>query len=433
MDAQPHGELPMEEDEENAQNAQNVQPGIQFQAMDDAQRTHMFLWMQNNIHQLQMRLAQAENRHQLGAQVPAGAPAAQAAPQLPDDDVRLRGDQLLKILRNAPTFKAEANEPWRMFELKWDTWRHVSRLDLYATEDDKKRALLQCLQGNAMRALELHGEGSGAFLNSRTVEEYIIHIRNLFSPVAEKEVARATFKARKQRSTEPPSVYYSEKLSLYTQMQQGAPFDFEVFREEMTNGLISKHLQSRIIESEARDDRQLLNDLMRFTAQGQAKFKAGCPDVVSLDGLAVITQFAKNELEDEEGMEIDKIEGRENRKCYNCQTIGHLAKDCRKAKREKQDKKEMTCNYCKKKGHFERECFKKKKEQPEKAKKKGGIKMTKEDDEDEEESEALAIEYEEAEDISRIQEKWMRSRRSQYERSQRKEDFPVPSGKKGTH
>ena len=142
---------------------------------------------------------------------------------------------------------------------------------------------------------------------------------------------------------------------------------------------------------------------------------------------------AKNELEDEEGMEIDKIEGHENRKCYNCQTIGHLAKDCRKAKREKQDKKEMTCNYCKKKGHFERECFKKKKEQPEKTKKKGGIKITKEDDEDEEESEALAIEYEEAEDISRIQEKWMRSRRSQYERSQRKEDFPVPSGKKGTH
>ena len=261
----------------------------------------------------------------------------------------------------------------------------------------------------------------------------MIHIRNLFSPVAEKEVARATFKARKQRSTEPPSVYYSEKLSLYTQMQQGAPFDFEVFREEMTNGLISKHLQSRIIESEARYDRQLLNDLMRFTAQGQAKFKAGCPDVVSLDGLAVTTQFAKNELEDEEGMEIDKIEGRENRKCYNCQTIGHLAKDCRKAKREKQDKKEMTCNYCKKKGHFERECFKKKKEQPEKAKKKGGIKMTKEDDEDEEESEALAIEYEEAEDISRIQEKWMRSRRSQHERSRRKGDFPVPSGKEGTH
>ena len=431
-----NGVQPMEEDGHNAQ-AHNAQAGIQFQAMDDAQRNHMFLWMQNNIHQLQMRLAQAENRHQLGAQaVPLEAAPAQPVPILPPDDIRLRGDQLLKILRNAPTFEAKANESWRMFEFKFDNWRHVSRLNLYATEDDKKRALLQCLQGNAMRALELHGENSTAFTTSRTLEEYMGHIRNIFSPVAEKELARATFKARKQKSTEPPSVYFSEKLALYMQMQRDTPMDFEVFREEMTNGLVSKHLQSRIIESEARDDRQLLNDLMKYTAQGQAKFKAGCPDVVSLDGLALTTQFTRNELEDEEGMEIDKINGKETRKCYNCQTIGHLAKDCRKAKRDKTEKKDMACNYCQKKGHFERECYKKKREQQdkgEKFKKKGGIKNTKEDDEEDEDSEALAIEYEEAEDISRIQEKLTRSRRAQYERSREKEDFLVPSGKRGTH
>ena len=41
--------------------------------------------------------------------------------------------------------------------------------------------------------------------------------------------------------------------------------------------------------------------------------------------------------------------------------------------------------------------------------------------------------YEEAEDISRIQEKLARSRRAKYERSREKEDFLVPSGKRGTH
>ena len=77
----------------------------------------------------------------------------------------------------------------------------------------------------------------------------------------------------------------------------------------------------------------------------------------------------------------------------------------------------MACNYCQKKGHFKRECYKKKKEQQdkgEKAKKKGGIKNTKEADEEDEDSEALAIEYEEAEDISRIKEKIVRSRHAKY-------------------
>ena len=88
-----NGVQPMEEDGHNAQ-AHNAQAGIQFQAMDDAQRNHMFLWMQNNIHQLQMRLAQAENRHQLGAQAaPLEAAPAQPVPDLPPDNIRLRGDQ----------------------------------------------------------------------------------------------------------------------------------------------------------------------------------------------------------------------------------------------------------------------------------------------------------------------------------------------------
>ena len=56
----------------------------------------------------------------------------------------------------------------------------MSRLDAYADEADNKRANLQCLKGNTRHAQELHGENSAAFMQSRTLDEYLVHIRNLF-------------------------------------------------------------------------------------------------------------------------------------------------------------------------------------------------------------------------------------------------------------
>lgn len=54
-------------------------------------------------------------------------------------------------------------------------------------------------------------------------------------------------------------------------------------------------------------------------------------------------------------MEVDKVEAR---KCYNCQKPGHLAKDCRSAKKERGD---ITCYNCNTKGHMAKDCRKPKK------------------------------------------------------------------------
>ena len=59
----------------------------------------------------------------------------------------------------------------------------MSRLDAYATEAEKKRALLQCLKGNAMSAQELHGENSAAFTQSRILDEYLVYIQNIFPKI----------------------------------------------------------------------------------------------------------------------------------------------------------------------------------------------------------------------------------------------------------
>ena len=95
----------------------------------------MFLWMTNNINQLQMRLAQAESRHELGVKA-SRIQALQVQPltttPLHEENAHCRLDQLLKIMRNAPMLTAGNNESWRMFEFSFNTWRNMSKLDAYA-------------------------------------------------------------------------------------------------------------------------------------------------------------------------------------------------------------------------------------------------------------------------------------------------------------
>ena len=57
---------------------------------------------------------------------------------------------------------------------------------------------------------------------------------------------------------------------------------------------------------------------------------------------------------------------KETRKCYNCGLFGHLAKDCRKPKKIREEKgqdftKKVKCYNCKEQGHYARECKKPKK------------------------------------------------------------------------
>ena len=78
---------------------------------------------------------------------------------------------------------------------------------------------------------ELHGENSRVWLDLPTFDDYIIYIHNMFTSVIEKDLARAVFKVWKQKISKLTSIYFSEKLLLYTQMQREQPFNFEVLKK----------------------------------------------------------------------------------------------------------------------------------------------------------------------------------------------------------
>ena len=87
-----------------------------------------------------------------------------------------------------------------------------------------------------------------------------------------------------------------------------------------------------------------------------------------MDGLTTIietTQGRKSQANDEsEPMEVDAM--KETCKCFNCGLYGHLAKDCRKPKKKREEKgqdfkKKVKCYNCNEYGHYARECKKPKK------------------------------------------------------------------------
>ena len=74
----------------------------------------LFTQMQYEIACLRERLNQAENQHHLGAkqaQAPDGPQPAQVLPPLPGEEERQRLDQVMKIMRTAPKFYGNTQEP----------------------------------------------------------------------------------------------------------------------------------------------------------------------------------------------------------------------------------------------------------------------------------------------------------------------------------
>ena len=150
----------------NAQNAQNANGDEEMEVvpphLDPLNQGAIIANLQFQLNQMRLEIDRGRNQHLLGVMdnapdVP-GVPVDEAPLPVITQDERHRIEGLQRIMRTAPKFHGSSQEPWRSFELRFTMWRAITRLDTYATQNDRKMILLSSLEGAASSALELHGK-----------------------------------------------------------------------------------------------------------------------------------------------------------------------------------------------------------------------------------------------------------------------------------
>ncbi|XP_034118153.1 uncharacterized protein LOC117577461 [Drosophila albomicans] len=144
-----------------------------------------------------------------------------------------------------------------------------------------------------------------------------------FGTGASKAELRRKFEQRKWQQNERFTVYFEEKIVL----AQSIKLDNDELLEQIIEGIPSLNLRNQARIQRFGDPEQML----------QAFAHICLPKYDGMGG-------TKTTEEDN------------NRRCHNCNSRGHLAKECRKPKREP-----GSCYACGEMGHFIAECKKKKK------------------------------------------------------------------------
>ena len=235
-------------------------------------------------------------------------------------------------------------------------------------------ALAMSLQGQAARAIMLHGPGKPTFVASHTINEYLDLIQGVFQPLAETQLSRMDFETRGQQAEEPISDYLSDKLALYYSAEPVfANRNFTYLRSHILKGIYAKWIQTQVILANPLTEDALTEACMTAVGQAREAYHLGTGVVGSLDGIASTTFTSRHLLGNTAGgvepMEIGAVGGGpETRTCYKCQTKGHLAKECKKSGKAATGGKntsDIVCHYCDRKGHKRPECRKMKKDKAE--------------------------------------------------------------------
>ena len=284
-------------------------------------------------------------------------------------------------------------------------------------DDFIKDAMVWSMRGQAMDMIHPHRSGSATYMNNVTWRAFARAIEHIFAPRAESQLAKQEFKTYKQGQTEDISSYLATKRALFdVAYTRNGPFD--TLLDEVISGIINNEVKRELRMRNPQNADEMSMHAVQIVANVRAAYENGYGLSESKAGLYHTTMLGIRENQ-EEPMDVNAMRRKMRQmeeqinemntgvKCYNCNRMGHVAKDCKMPYRSRGGRGgagrggpgrggkrgggtpsggrfPFPCHYCKKPGHKIADCFKKKKDEKD-GKKSGGGRTQQMDQEDVEE------------------------------------------------